>query len=157
MCSRLCAKCYYLVVIVNRPAMTLAFSGHVASTRIRKALAAQGVKMSHGHVLMLLAEAGAMGQGALIEALGVDPSVVVTILNDLENDGLAERRRDPADRRRHIVEISERGVKLVTDVHSAIASVEAELFADLDDSEVATLQRLLARITASGNECGGED
>jgi DNA-binding MarR family transcriptional regulator len=58
----------------------------------------------------------------------VDPSVLIAVLDDLE-PGPAERRRDPADRRRLIVEISARGTRLVADVHRAIGAIEAELFA----------------------------
>ncbi len=50
-------------------------------------------------------EGGPMGRRALAERLEVDPGVLVGILNDLEGEGPAERRRDPADRRRHSVAI----------------------------------------------------
>lgn len=131
--------------------MALASAGQVASTRIQKALRAHGLKNGHAHVLMVLADEGATSQQAMIQALGVDPSVLVATLNDLEQAGLAQRRRDPADRRRHIVEISPRGTQLVTDVYASIASVEAELFASLDPNEIGTLHRLLDRIrTATG-------
>jgi DNA-binding MarR family transcriptional regulator len=101
---------------------------------------------------MRLAEQGATGQQALVETVGVDPSVLVALLNDLESAGLAGRRRDPADRRRHIVEISPPGTRLVNDVYASMAAVDAELFADLDPSEIATLQGLLARIKSSADE-----
>jgi len=127
--------------------------------RIRQALLAHGLKPGHSHVLMVLADGGATGQQALVEAVGVDPSVLVTMLNDLEAAGLAERRRDAADRRRHIVEISPRGMQLVADVYASIASAEAELFADLEASEISTLQALLARIndTSADTGCDGTE
>ncbi|MCO6007205.1 MarR family winged helix-turn-helix transcriptional regulator [Actinoallomurus purpureus] len=133
-------------MLSNRPGLVLAYSGQIANGRIKKAMAAHGLKPGHGGVLMQLADKGAMGQQALVEELGLDPSVLVTILNDLENDGLAERRRDPADRRRHIVEIRDRGTELVGEIHRAVAAVEAELFADLNADELDTLQGLLERI-----------
>jgi DNA-binding MarR family transcriptional regulator len=139
-------------VITDRPGLALAYSGQIANARIKKALAAHGLKPGHGHVLMLLSDEGATSQQALGESLGVDPSVLVAVLNDLERDGLAERRRDPADRRRHIVEISAHGTKLVAEIHGAISTVEAELFADLDAAELTTLQGLLARVKASTDE-----
>src|ERR1700678_59787 len=49
--------------------------------------------------LTLLSEGGAVSQQALGEVLGLDPSNVVGLLNDLEERGLTIRRRDPADRR----------------------------------------------------------
>jgi DNA-binding MarR family transcriptional regulator len=144
-------------VIADRPGLALAYSGQIANVRIKKALAVHGLKPLHGHVLLLLSDEGATSQQALGEAFGADPSVLVAVLNDLEGDGLAGRRRDPADRRRHIVEISARGTRLVADVHRVIAAVEAELFADLDAAEITTLQGLLARVKASDDEaCTGE-
>lgn len=146
-------------MIADRPGLALAYSGQIANLRIKKALAVHGLKPGHGHVLMLLSDEGAMSQQALGEALGVDPSVLVAVLNDLERDGLAQRRRDPADRRRHIVEISTRGTRLIADIHDSIVAVEAELFADLDADEIRTLQGLLARVKASedGEACAEED
>lgn len=109
------------------------------------------------HPQWQLADHGATGQQALVRTLGVDPSVLVAMLNDLESAGLAERRRDPADRRRHIVEISPRGTQLVTDVYATIASVEADLFAALDTDEIDVLHDMLIRInaTADGQSCDG--
>jgi DNA-binding MarR family transcriptional regulator len=139
-------------VIKDRPGLVLAYAGQIANLQIKRALAVHGLKPSHGHVLMLLSDEGATSQQALIEALGVDPSVLVSVLNDLEGSGLAERRRDPVDRRRHIVEISARGTELLSDVHRAIAAVEADLFGDLDPAELATLHGLLGRIKTSAGD-----
>jgi DNA-binding MarR family transcriptional regulator len=140
-------------VIEERPGLALAYSGRIANRRIKGAMAARGLKMSHGHVLMELATAGPMSQQALCESLGVDPSVLVAVLNDLENAGLAERRRDPADRRRHIVEMSPSGKGVVTEIHEAVAGVEAELFAGLDPAELATLHALLIRVHQAAGAC----
>ncbi|MER6945379.1 MarR family winged helix-turn-helix transcriptional regulator [Nonomuraea sp. NPDC000554] len=139
-------------MIGDRPGLVLAYSGQIANVRIKKAMAQHGLKPAHGHVLLLLSEQGARSQQSLAETLGVDPSVLVAILNDLESDELAVRRRDPADRRRHIVEISARGKQLVTEIQTAIAAVEATLFADLDADEIATLHRLLARVSTSPDD-----
>ena len=141
----------------DRPSLALAASGQVANAQLKKALAAHGLKPGHGHVLLLLSHEGATSQQALTESLGVDPSVLVVMLNDLERDGLAERRRDPADRRRHIVEISARGTKLVADLDRAIDAVEVALFADLDAAEISTLQDLLARVKAPADAASCAD
>lgn len=136
----------------ERPGLALAFAGQIAGRRVQDALRAHGIKNNHAHVLMVLADQGATGQQALVQLLGVDPSVLVAMLNDLENAGLAERRRDPVDRRRHIVEISPRGTQLVTDVYASIASVEAELFAALDANEIDVLHEMLNRIKATAGD-----
>jgi DNA-binding MarR family transcriptional regulator len=133
-------------VIPSRPVLTLAYAGRIAGNRLEEAVAAHGLKPGHSRVLTLLAEHETMSQQALLEELGVDPSVLVGILNDLEDEGLVTRRRDRADRRRHIVEISARGRKLVARLDKSFEAVEAELLSALDAEEVSTLTRLLSRI-----------
>ena len=139
----------------KRPGLALAVAGQSAGRRVQEALRAHGLKNNQAHLLMVLAEEGATSQQGLIRTLGVDPSVLVAMLNELESAGLAERRRDPADRRRHIVEISARGTKLVTDVYTSVESVESELFASLDANEIDVLHKMLIRIntTARGQSC----
>src|SRR6266700_8339671 len=63
----------------------------------------------HMIALRLLGERGPITQHAVGTALSLDPSNVVGLLNELEERGLITRRRDPADRRRHIVEVSPLG------------------------------------------------
>jgi DNA-binding MarR family transcriptional regulator len=144
-------------VMADRPTLALAFSGHTAAVQVRKALAEYGLRPGHGYVLLLLSDQGATSQQSLVEALAVDPSVLVAMLNDLERDGMTERRRDPTDRRRHIVEITPQGKSRAADFEAALAAVEAVLFADLDPGEIATLRGLLARIKTPANESSCTD
>jgi DNA-binding MarR family transcriptional regulator len=136
----------------DRTTLALAFSGHTAAEQIRKALAGYGLKPTHGYALLRLSDQGSTSQQSLAEALATDPSVLVGVLNDLELEGLIERRRDPADRRRHIVEITPQGKGRAADFETALATVEAALFVDLTPGEIATLQGLLARVRSPGDE-----
>src|SRR5262245_20843213 len=113
---------------VDRLGFLLAFHGRVMNVRLRQALGVTGLSPQHGNTLVRLAQAGPISQQGLIEALAVDPSGLVGILNALERDGLIERRRDPADRRRHIVEITPAGCAAADAVHKAIAEVEQDAF-----------------------------
>ena len=144
---------------VDRLGFLLARHGQIMNVRLRQALSVSGLSPRHGATLMRLARYGATSQQALIEVLSVDASALVAILNDLERDGLAERRRDPADRRRHIVEITPAGAQAVGAVESAIADVEQDAFADLDDAEIAQLQWLLGRVRTRPDQtaCGQRD
>ncbi|MFI6762410.1 MarR family winged helix-turn-helix transcriptional regulator [Micromonospora sp. NPDC050417] len=137
---------------VDRIGLLLARHGGISNARMRQALEATGLTTRQGITLMHLAETGPIGQQALMEALEVDPSALVAILNDLERDNLVERRRDPADRRRHIVVITEAGAAAVTRVDTTMSAVERELLAHLDPDEIATLHTLLARINTSVND-----
>src|SRR5258705_8147758 len=109
--DRQSSSCYGIWVIADgvradRLGLLLARNGQVTNARIREALGVTGLTTRHGMTLMHLSDGGAVSQQALIELVGVDPSVLVAILNDLEGHGLAQRRRDPTDRRRHILEIT---------------------------------------------------
>jgi DNA-binding MarR family transcriptional regulator len=136
----------------DRTAFALAHTGHIAATQIRKTLALYGLKPGHGYTLLLLADHGALSQQSLAGTLEVDPTVLVGLLNDLERDGLTERQRDPADRRRHIVQITESGKSRAAEIEVAIADVEAALFADLNRDEISTFNSLLARVMG-GQSC----
>lgn len=131
----------------ERVSILLARHGGVATARIRDALAGLGYRPRQGMALLrLAAAAGRTSQQALAETLCVDASVLVGILNDLEAAELVVRRRDPADRRRHIVAITAKGERAAIDVRSALTGVERDLFADLDPGELAQLHHLLSRV-----------
>lgn len=130
----------------ERLGFLLAQHGAIANSRMRQALGVTGLTPRQCMALMYLGKTGRLNQQALVETLGVDPSVLVAILNELELRGLAQRRRDPTDRRRHIVEITAAGGEALAKVEDALAAVERELFADLNDNELAGLRKLLARI-----------
>jgi DNA-binding MarR family transcriptional regulator len=140
----------------DRLGFLLAYHGGITETLLRKALDAAGLTPRHAMVLMHLAE-GPVTQQALIEQLEVDPSVLVALLNDLEGEDLVRRRRDPADRRRHIVEITPKGTGRLAKSDLALDAVERELFADLSERDVASLRRLLGRLRTSPEDFSCEE
>ena len=107
--------------------------------------AAGCLRPRHLIALKLLAEHGPMSQHAVGTALSLDPSNVVGLLNELEERGLVTRRRDPADRRRHIVELSPAGSGELTQTYGQLGLVEDDLFKALTAEERGTLHDLLAR------------
>jgi DNA-binding MarR family transcriptional regulator len=84
-------------------------------------------------------------QQHLCEALWLDPNNCVLLLNELEDLGYIERRRDPADRRRHVVELTDAGRVAIERAERAQEGLGEELFAALNDEERATLRSLLSR------------
>ena len=81
--------------------------------------------------------------------MGVDPSVLVTLLNPLEADGYVSRQRDPADRRRHVVALSPAGATHLAAAAGAQRAAEDELFAGLDQDQREQLRQLLLALQAS--------
>lgn len=81
--------------------------------------------------------------------MGVDPSVLVTLLNPLEADGYVSRQRDPADRRRHVVVLSPAGGHHLTAAAHAQRAAEDQLFSALDDNQREQLRQLLLALQAN--------
>ena len=79
----------------------------------------------------------------------LDPNNCVLMLNDLESEGYVERRRDPADRRRHIVEMTPAGHKAMLAAERAMESLEGDVLGALDPEEREALRALLARALAA--------
>jgi DNA-binding MarR family transcriptional regulator len=84
-------------------------------------------------------------QQELVEALCMDAKNVVLLLNELEECGYLIRRRDPEDRRRHRVQITEAGREALGRTRAAMDAVENEVLQALDAEERETLVALLAR------------
>lgn len=137
--------------------MLLMHLGRDVDVRLRRQLSTYGLTPRHGYTLSHLCENGPTSQQSLLEVLDVDPSVLVAILNDLENAGLAERKRDPEDRRRHIVEMSEQGRTALTAMEGTIDTIERELLADLSPTDADHLRSLLSKVRSPGDSsCAGD-
>ena len=104
-----------------------------------------GLRPRHLIALKLLSDDGPASQQGLSEALRLDPSNVVGLLNELEERELITRRRDPSDRRRHIVEMSPRGEEELCLAHTRLRLVEDELLSALSADEKTTLYQLMVR------------
>lgn len=104
-----------------------------------------GLRPRHFVALTLLRDHGAATQQALAEALRLDPSNLVGLLNELESRGLVTRRRDPDDRRRHIVELAPAGLTTLHAAEQRLAAVENKVLGALSADERCTLHALLIR------------
>jgi DNA-binding MarR family transcriptional regulator len=122
------------------------------------AMPAGGLRPRHLIALKLLNDNGPQTQQSLTEVLALDPSNVVGLLNELEERELIVRRRDPADRRRHIVELSPRGEDELAVAHDRVSLVEDDVLRGLTAEERATLYHLLQRaIGATAPSCEAAD
>jgi DNA-binding MarR family transcriptional regulator len=107
-----------------------------------------GLRPRHLVVLTLLRETGPATQQALAQAISIDRTNLVGLLNELESAGFLARRRSEEDRRRHIVELTPQGQRTLRAAERALATAEAELLHGLDEREQQTLYELLQRATA---------
>ncbi|HEY7619199.1 MAG TPA: MarR family winged helix-turn-helix transcriptional regulator [Solirubrobacteraceae bacterium] len=104
-----------------------------------------GMRLKQFIALTHLAHTPGVSQRQLGEVLHLDPNNTVLMLNDLEAEGWAERRRDPEDRRRHTVELTAAGRKALTRAEQALDGLEGDVLADLTPDERDTLRELLYR------------
>ena len=125
------------------PGLLLALLGQEAMHRLRAAHTAHNLKPRQFQILGLLHDHGGLAQSELLEEMGVAPSVLVTLLNPLEADGLVVRDRDPADRRRHLVTLTPAGERQLTSASRAQNDTEDTLFASLTDEQREQLRALL--------------
>jgi DNA-binding MarR family transcriptional regulator len=84
-------------------------------------------------------------QQGLGQMLMLDANNCVLLLNDLDEHGYVERRRDPADRRRHIVEITPAGLRALELAEAKLETLEDEVLGSLDGGERSQLHGLLAK------------
>lgn len=87
-------------------------------------------------------------QQGLAEMLMLDANNCVLLLNELDEAGYVERRRDPEDRRRHIVEITDAGLAALADSERRLDDLEDEVLANLSGPERRQLHELLAKAMA---------
>lgn len=111
-------------------------------------LAAFGLRTRHVIGLTLLRDLGESSQASLAVSLGIDPTNVVALLNELETEGLVERRRSPQDRRRHTVVLTPAGQRRLEEAEVALAALESRMFAELTPDEHTALHGLLQRAAA---------
>jgi MarR family transcriptional regulator, lower aerobic nicotinate degradation pathway regulator len=120
--------------------------GFAAKERAMAAYEETGLHPYHHAVMLVLDEGSRETQGAIADALGYDRGQLVGLLDDLEERGLVERRRDPNDRRRHLVRLTDEGKGSLRKLRSLARKLENDFLAPLDEDERAMLHSLLRRL-----------
>jgi DNA-binding MarR family transcriptional regulator len=104
-----------------------------------------GMRIRELAALAYLRDHHLSSQHALSTALSLDANNCVLLLNDLEDLQFVERRRDPTDRRRHLVELTITGRVALERAELAQSTVEDDVLGALSQEERSVLQRLLSR------------
>lgn len=103
------------------------------------------MKMRQLMLLSYLRDRAPALQQQLCDAMWLDANNCVLLLNDLEDSGYIERRRDPTDRRRHMVDLTDKGRAALEAGERAQEGLEDQILAALSDEERATLRTLLSK------------
>ena len=122
--------------------------GWAVKERSYQAFESVGLNPQHHGVLSLLEEGTRETQGTIADALGYDKSHLVGLLDELEAKGYVDRRRDPGDRRRHLVSLTPAGKGALDELRTIAKRVEKEFLSPLDADERRTLHALLAKLAS---------
>ena len=110
------------------------------------ALAEAGGSLPVWLVLISLKSGQLASQRELAEAVGVQGATLTHHLDTMESAGLVTRRRDPQNRRLHLVELTPAGDALFVRMRDAATAFDQRLRAGLSQPEAAQLEELLARL-----------
>lgn len=119
------------------------------------ALADAGGSLPVWLVLLNLKARRVASQRQLAEAVGVGEATLTHHLNAMDAAGLVVRSRDPANRRVHLVELTEEGEAAFVRLRTAAAAFDRGLRRGLAESELAGFAEVLARLAANGNANAG--
>jgi DNA-binding MarR family transcriptional regulator len=117
--------------------------GFAAKSRSLGVYEQESLNPYHYAILALLDEGVPETQTAIAEALGYDKGTLVGLLDELEEKGLIERKRDPDDRRRHLVRLTGDGKRTLGRLRTFAQRVEDEFLAPLDAEQRESLHELL--------------
>ncbi len=128
---------------------------HDAETlaRLRRRADEHGITPSVAKALVHLADGPPHAMRDLAEALRCDTSYVTTVVDSLEDGGLAERHPHPTDRRVKVVTLTPAGDQMAREVATMLDEPPSS-FARLTASEQHELARLLAKLTDEGPASG---
>jgi DNA-binding MarR family transcriptional regulator len=129
-------------------AFLLSQVGAHGAARFAERLEPLGLKPPHAGILRVIEQADGLSQQALGERLGMFPSRLVGVLDELEGRGLVERRDSATDRRSYALYLTEAGRKAQEEIRRVGQEHRDALCAALDETERAQLAGLLARIAA---------
>jgi MarR family transcriptional regulator, transcriptional regulator for hemolysin len=97
----------------------------------------------------------ARSQAELAKQLGVDRTVMVYLVDDLERAGLVERLPDPNDRRSRLIRATADGAARLKEVEAGVGAAEAALLAPLSPAEQQLLHTMLRQVVSAYHAAGG--
>ena len=122
---------------------------------LRSSVDLVGMNLRNMVVLAYLRDHPGSSQQVMTEMLSMDSNTGVLVLNDLEDLEYVERRRDPADRRRHLVDITDTGREALEAAELAQGSIEDEILGGLSTAERAEFRSLLVKALEDHLPAGG--
>jgi len=132
------------------PAFLLARANALSLADANASLAPHGLKVRSYSVLALACADARPTQRELSEFLRLDPSQIVSVLDELERRGWVRREPDPRDRRVNVVVSTESGRTVYATAREAVDADQRAHFSVLDAGELETFTALLRRLAGAG-------
>jgi DNA-binding MarR family transcriptional regulator len=130
---------------VRRTGSLIAQSHHFVRRRIEDALTDVGLQARHFGALTVLAD-DACSQQLLARRLGISEQAILQIVDDLESAGRVVRERDPQDRRRYALRLTDAGRAALATARQAVEAAESEMGTTLGTDGRAELKALLTKM-----------
>ncbi|MGA4851473.1 MarR family winged helix-turn-helix transcriptional regulator [Streptomyces sp. G5(2025)] len=99
-------------------------------------------------VLASLASGPELSQQDLSRLLNLDPTTVVSVIDEMERNGHVERKRNPADRRRYKLHLTDAGREALAEANKVASEVESAFFAPLTHHELGMFRDMLSKVMA---------
>jgi MarR family transcriptional regulator, lower aerobic nicotinate degradation pathway regulator len=135
--------------LASAPGFLLSWNGQRIARNFAAALEPLGLRPPHFGVLTLIDTHPGSAQRELVQRSMIDASTMVAVIDELEELGLAERRPHPADRRKRAVHLTPKGRRTLERAREVAIATAREVFAPLDEREVATLTKLLRKLAGA--------
>lgn len=141
----------------GEPRVSLGRLGEFVGFRLRRvqnqlsrdfsaATADEGLRQGLFSALAIISANPGISQNAVSREVGLDKSVTVTMIDEMERKGWAERHRAPEDRRRHALRITPAGQAKLDELFTRMEQTESAVLHQLSEGEMALLSELLDRM-----------
>ncbi len=134
---------------VGDTGLLLSVAAAAAGRNVNASLEALALRVRTFSILELAARGDGINQRRLADALQLNPSQVVALVDDLVGDGLVERRPDAADRRNRLIWATEKGLLRFAEARALVDEALDRTLHVLQADEREILHRLLQRIVVS--------
>jgi MarR family transcriptional regulator for hemolysin len=134
--------------------LRLAQVAKAVSRTFDDALAEAGGSLPVWLILITLKSRQLANQRQLAAAVGIQGATLTHHLNAMESAGLLTRRRDPDNRRVHLVELTPAGDELFMRLRGKALAFDKQLRAGLSERDIAQLDKLLGRLQDNASAAG---
>jgi DNA-binding MarR family transcriptional regulator len=143
-------------VLMRHTGYLMSRMGMVAQKQFAERMDSLGLTPRMWGALNVLEAEGPITQHALGQSVGIDPSSMVSTIDELERQGLVERRRHPSDRRAHALHVTTLGKQTLRQGRELAKKAQADLLSPLSEDEREQLHELLLRLALHTADVGKE-